>query len=528
MIRPMAHAATRTALILFPHQIFEEALCRRPTDRVYLIEHPLHFTQFRFHKQKLVLHRATMASFAQRLTERGIAVRRLTIEDLSPSPPHSVGASPNPRQSSRKALRALARIVQSDGCTEALVYDLDDDWLESDLLQAWDGMPIRTLASPMFLTDIATLRSWFGDHPRPRMADFYRFQRRRLGVLMDDQARPVGGQWSYDAENRRPWPRGMAIPARPSFGSGDHVRDAVAWVERTFPDNYGAVSEFDYPTTHDEARALLRFFLTECLEGFGDYEDAMVSDERALFHSMLAPALNIGFLTPAEVIAETLGYAAEHPVRLNSLEGFIRQVIGWREFVRGLYHAQGRRQRTMNRFGFRMPVPEAFWRAGTGLLPADTVIRRVLKAGYCHHIERLMVLGSLMLLCEVSPDAVYEWFMTLFIDAYDWVMVPNVYGMSQYADDGIMATKPYISGSAYLRRMGDWQPGSWERVWDALYWRFVDRHRDVFLRNPRAAMAPRAFDRMAEGVRRAHHEVAEEFLRQLDGESTVPSEGEKI
>ena len=508
MSRPAATSVPRRALVLFAHQLFEEVFLRRWADHVYLVEHPLYFTQFPFHKQKLILHRASMTAFAQRLAASGVSVHHVRIEEHG-----SAGASPS--HSGGSAMEHIAHLVRSDECTEVLVFDLDDDWLERDVRSAFRGMPIRTLSSPMFLTDLPTLRSWFTGRKQPRMGDFYAFQRRRLGILLDDAGKPVGGKWSFDADNRKRLPTGLPIPARPTFGTSALVSDASRWVEATFPGNYGASQGFGYPITYEEARASLRFFLTECLRRFGDYEDAMAMNHATLFHSVLTPALNIGLLTPSEVVTETLAWASEHPVPLNSLEGFIRQVIGWREFVRGLYHAHGRRQRTMNCFGFTTPMPDAFWTGGTGLPPADTVIRRVLETGYCHHIERLMILGSLMLLCEISPDAVYEWFMALFIDAYDWVMVPNVYGMSQNADGGIMATKPYISGSAYLRRMGDWPSGPWERIWDGLYWRFVDRHRDVFLSNPRTSLVPRAFDRMSATVQRAHHEATEGFLSRL-------------
>ncbi len=495
--------APRRALVLFPHQLFERKPLRPPADRVYLVEHPLFFTQYPFHKQKLILHRASMTAFADRLSATGVMVRHVRVEEFRsagassrrlgfPPPLMDGGMGEGDNRDERNAssflgggvMERTARLLQMDGCTEVLVFDLDDDWLERDVRTAFRGMPVRTLDSPMFVTDLRTLGGWFAGRKVHRMGDFYAFQRRRPGILLDERGRPIGGKWSFDAENRKRLPKDVKPPDVPSFGACEHVAQAVRWVEETFPENYGASSGFSYPTAHEEARRALRSFLEDRLALFGDYEDAMAMDHATLFHSVLTPAMNIGLLTPSEVIAETLAHASEHRVPLNALEGFIRQVIGWREFVRGLYHAHGRRQRTMNCVGFTNLLPEAFWTGTTGLVPADTVIRRVLRTGYCHHIERLMVLGSLMLLCELSPDAVYEWFMTLFIDAYDWVMVPNVYGMSQYADGGIMATKLYISGSAYLRRMGDWPGGDWERIWDGLCWRFVDRHRDVFHANP--------------------------------------------
>ena len=308
------------------------------------------------------------------------------------------------------------------------------------------------------------------------MADFYKWQRRRLDILIEQDGTPTGGQWSFDAENRQPIPKSVTPP----------------------------VSTLPYPRTHVEAQEQLTWFLEKCLASFGPYEDAMRSTDGRLFHSVLTPALNIGLITPQEVVTQTLQFAEANSVPLASLEGFLRQVIGWREFVHGTYEALGRQQRTTNFFHFTNALPEAVWNAETGLLPADTVIKRVNETGYCHHIERLMVLGNLLLLLEVKPNAVYEWFMAQFIDAYDWVMVPNVYGMSQYADGGLMTTKPYLCGSAYLRKMSDWPKGDWTHEWDALYWRFIHRHRKLFLANHRSSMMVRLFDKLKPEVKESH------------------------
>ncbi|RZK63252.1 MAG: cryptochrome/photolyase family protein, partial [Pedobacter sp.] len=225
--------------------------------------------------------------------------------------------------------------------------------------------------------------------------------------------------------------------------------------------------------------------------------------------------LNIGLLAPKDVVSKAIDYAAENDVPINSLEGFVRQVMGWREFIHLVYEREGSRQRTRNFWKFKRKIPKSFWTGDTGILPVDTVIKRVLKYGYCHHIERLMVLGNFMLLCEFDPDEVYQWFMELFVDSYDWVMVPNTYGMTQYADGGLMTTKPYISGSNYLLKMGDWEKGDWQETWDALFWRFMHQHRDVLKRNPRLGMLIGTFDKMSAEKRHHHLNTAEDFLEKL-------------
>ena len=228
---------------------------------------------------------------------------------------------------------------------------------------------------------------------------------------------------------------------------------------------------------------------------------------------MLSPLINIGLLDPAHVVERAVEHAAAHDVDLSSLEEFVRQVIGWREYMRATYVVHGRALRTRNLLGLTRELDASWWDGTTGLEPVDTVIARVLRHGYAHHIERLMVLGNAMLLLRTDPDEVYEWFMTFFVDAYDWVMVPNVYAMSQFSAGELVTTKPYVSGSNYLRTMSDFAPGPWRSAWDALYWQFVADHRDGFAANPRSSFAVRTYDRMDDARKRELSAVAQEWLR---------------
>ncbi len=249
---------------------------------------------------------------------------------------------------------------------------------------------------------------------------------------------------------------------------------------------------------------------------FGVYEDAMVKEQGMLYHSALSPMLNTGLLTPAQVVDKALDAAIKYDIPLNSLEGFIRQIVGWREYIRIVYEREGSLQRTKNYWGFTRKIPVSFWSGNTGIHPVDIVIKKVLQNGYTHHIERLMVMGNFMLLCEFDPDDVYRWFMEMYIDAYDWVMVPNTYGMTQFADGGLMMTKPYISGSNYLMKMGNWEKGPWQAIWDGLFWRFMHVHRKFFIQNPRLGMLVKSFDKMSESKQNEHLQHAENFLEGLD------------
>ena len=257
-------------------------------------------------------------------------------------------------------------------------------------------------------------------------------------------------------------------------------------------------------------------FIETRFDKFGIYEDAIVANEQALHHSVLSSSLNIGLLTPKQVVDKVILKANAYKIPVNSLEGFIRQIIGWREFIRVVYEREGRKQRTKNYWNFTRKIPASFWKGTTGIEPVDTVIKKVLQSAYTHHIERLMVLGNFMLLCEFDPDEVYKWFMEFFIDAYDWVMVSNVYGMSQFADGGIMSTKPYISSSNYLIKMSDFKKGEWQQTWDALFWRFMHVHRDFFESNPRIGMLLKTFDKMDKEKRINYLNTAQDFLSMLD------------
>ncbi|MEM9081241.1 MAG: FAD-binding domain-containing protein, partial [Verrucomicrobiota bacterium] len=272
---------------------------------------------------------------------------------------------------------------------------------------------------------------------------------------------------------------------------------------------------FTYPTTHPEAQSWLKTFLSERFELFGPYEDAISSQHSVMHHSLLTPMLNIGLLTPQQIISETLKFASKNNTPLNSLEGFIRQIIGWREFMAAMYDRHHVEMRTKNFWNFTRRMPEAFYNATTGIPPVDDSIQHARNTGYAHHIERLMILGNFMLLCRIHPDDVYRWFMELFIDAYDWVMVPNVYGMSQFADGGIFTTKPYLSGSNYILKMSDYKKGEWCPIWDGLYWTFIEDHLDVFSKNHRLAMMARTCQRMTPEKRALHRENAEQFLQSL-------------
>jgi deoxyribodipyrimidine photolyase-related protein len=489
-----------TVGLVFPHQLFEQNPLFGKCDTVYLIEEFLFFRQYRFHQQKIAFHRASMKFYADFLSQKDIKVHYIEGH-------HEHGD-----------IRKLLPFLKTKGVQEIIYVDTTDNWLEKRINTIGEAqkISITKLVTPYFLNSPKDIEQYFSHRKRYFQTDFYKNQRQKRNILLDAAGNPRGGKWTFDDENRLKYPKDKIPPETKSIAPNHYYQEAKTYTEKYFANHYGKVNpNFLFPTTFDESKAWLKVFLEQRFAEFGAYEDAIVAKEIVLHHSVLTPMLNAGLLTPQYIIDETLNYASEHHIPINSTEGFIRQIIGWREFIRAVYQMKGTEERTKNHWGFDRKIPESFWSGTTGIEPLDEVIKKVLDTGYCHHIERLMVVGNFMLLCEFDPDEVYRWFMELFIDAYDWVMVPNVYGMSQFADGGLMSTKPYISGSNYLMKMSDFKKGPWQETWDALFWRFMHVHRDFFLQNPRLGMLVRSFDKMPIDKQNALLARADHFINTL-------------
>ena len=340
---------------------------------------------------------------------------------------------------------------------------------------------------------------------------FYKKIRVDLGIMMDGHGKPRGGAWSFDADNRKKLARNTTLPKDIVFENDFDVSKMKKWLDTIQAEKYGEIACW-LPCTHRDAKKFLQVFLEDRFADFGVYEDALSTKSVRLFHSTLSAVINIGLLDPRQVIDMAIVYADTHAIPINSLEGFVRQIIGWREFMRAAYECDGAIMRTKNFWKYSHSLPIGFWTGDTGITPVDSAIKKALHYGYNHHIERLMVIGNFMLLSKVNPDYVYQWFMAMYVDAYDWVMVPNVYGMSQFADGGIFATKPYISGSNYIKKMSDYTGGDWEEKWTALYWNFIASHRDFFTSNHRLSMMPRLFDKMEKKKKENYLKIAKEYL----------------
>ncbi len=481
--------------LVFPNQLFEAHFKADSGTLFLVIEDDLFFRQYPFHNQKLVLHRASMQAFRDELTNRGFSV-------------HYLETSAN-----TTSMDGLSALLSAYPQAELSFYELTDDWLTQrlrTLLLRLDRKAQR-LDSPGFLTNLQQIEEYFRSGAK-RMQNFYEWQRKRLGVLLESDGSPVGGRWSFDADNRKRLPKNICLPPAYPMSDSPYVSAAQTWVREHFPANPGALEPFDYPINHAGAIQWLNAFVAQRLALFGPYEDAISSQEPQVFHSILSPLLNIGLLTPHQVLDAVLNHATTSSIPIESLEGFIRQLIGWREYMRATYLRFGRSMRRSNYLEFSAKLNKSWWDASVGLEPIDTVIASVLKTGYAHHIERLMILGNMMLLLRIHPDEVYEWFMSLFIDAYDWVMVPNVYAMSQFAAGELITTKPYISGSNYILKMSDYKKGAWSEIWDALYWTFIHDHRQIIEKNYRSRMMVTLYDKFEPEKKLRLDELAQDWI----------------
>lgn len=452
----------KEVVLVLPHQLFENHPLIDGQQLVILWEHPRFFTDFDFHKNKLVLHRASMRFYYDELQKKGITVHYLSFD------------------------QSFFSFIQEKKIDKVKTVELFDTVLEKKLGKEAKkySVSIEVYQSPAFLCDQERIEDLLGDQKHFRMSGFYTAQRKDFNILVAD-GKPVGGKWSFDTQNRKKMPGSLVIPEIWTPRSNTYVDQAKKYVEDNFAKNPGITDNFVYPVTFSQAKSWYEDFLHKRLKHFGDYQDAFEKKEVFTFHSLISPLLNTGLLTPDFVIKQAVLFARTHSVGLNNLEGFIRQIAGWREFVRGVYQLKGQEQRSANFFNFTNRIPRSFYTGTTGIEPFDDSIKKTLNYAYVHHIERLMVLGNFMFLCEIEPNQVYTWFMELFIDAYDWVMVPNVYGMSQYADGGLMTTKPYFSSSNYIKNMSSYKTGPWAEIWDSLFWRFIYKHQRLIDNTPR-------------------------------------------
>ena len=462
-----------------------------------------------YHKQKLALVYAGMRHFAERLRARGVRVRYVRLDDPD-----------NTQDLESELARALAAdAFDRVALTECGRWDLQQTLLT---LHERLGLPVEVREDDRFICSHREFSAWATGKGSLRMEFFYREMRRKTGLLMDGK-QPTGGRWNFDAENRKRLPKGAVLP--PRFApEPDAVTDgALADVARWFPDNFGALAPFEYATSHAQAERVLDHFITRCLANFGDFQDFMLTGQPWMWHAHISAAMNLGLIDPLDACrrAEAEYRAGRAP--LNAVEGFIRQVIGWREYVRGIYWLKMPEYKLRNALSADRALPWFYWTAETDMACMKDVVEVTRDHAYAHHIQRLMVAGNLAMLLGVAPPEINEWYMVVYADAYEWVELPNTHGMATFADGGIMGSKPYAASGAYIDRMSDYCRGCRydvrERLgedacpFNALYWDFLIRNRGVLGANPRMGVMYGTIDKMGPDLRAQITEKAQSTKR---------------
>lgn len=461
------------------------------------------------HPHKIVLVFSAMRHFAAALEQRGwrVIYTRLDAPDNSGS-----------------LAGELRRWHAALGEPELHLTECGE-WRVEEALRA-TGLPLNWHADSRFLCSREAFARWAGERKQLRMELFYREMRKRSGLLLEPDGQPLGGSWNFDADNRKALPKGVRGPFPARFGQDAITREVVALVGERFAHHYGRLEGFDYPVTHAEAQALWQHFLAFALPAFGDYQDAMAEGEPYLFHARISAALNIGLLDLRQLCADVENAHRQGQVPLNAAEGFIRQLIGWREYVRGIYWLRMPDYATLNVFGNSRPLPAFYWTGRTEMRCMAQAIGQTLELGYAHHIQRLMVTGNFALLAGIAPAAICEWYLAVYLDAFEWVELPNTLGMVMHADGGYLGSKPYCASGRYIQRMSDHCAACRYRVdrateedacpLNALYWHFLMRHSERLGRNPRLAMPYRNLQRMDQARVDALWERGERLLARLD------------
>ena len=470
-------------------------------------------TYVRHHPKKIALVLAAMRKFAERLRDAGWTVDYTTLDD-----PDNAGS----------IVGELLRRAEERGASEVIATE-PGEWRLIDKLR-YAPLKVQICDDDRFIASHAMFEGWAEGRKALRMEYFYREMRRKTGLLMDGDD-PAGGQWNFDHDNRKPAPGDIETEGPLKFEPDDTTRAVLDLVASEFGDHFGDLEPFGFATDRAGARQALAHFVEHALPCFGDYQDAMLDGEPYLYHAVLSPYINIGLLSPREVCQAVQDAYDAGDVPINAAEGFIRQIIGWREYVRGIYFLEGRDYTDRNLLAHSRDLPGLYWGAETKMRCLRQAVAQTRTHAYAHHIQRLMVTGNFALLAGVDPAQVHDWYLAVYADAFEWVEAPNTVGMSQFADGGVIASKPYVSSGAYINRMSDHckqcsykvtkKTGEGACPFNLLYWDFLTRHRERFENNPRMGNMYRTWDRMDEDRRKAVLSDAKRFLKRLDAGEVV-------
>ncbi len=480
-------------------------------DRILMAELHDEATYVRHHKKKIAFLFSAMRHFAEEL--RGLG---WTVEYVKLDAPDNQGSFS----------RQLAYAVTKHNPERVIVTEAGE-WRIMQMLRSWQAefpVPLDILPDGRFLCQPDAFANWAAGRKQLRMEYFYRDMRRQTGLLMDS-SQPEGGQWNFDAENRKPAGLDLFMP-RPNRSPTDAITDEVlALVGERFEGHFGNLEPFWFAVTRSDAEAAFAKFVEQSLPHFGDYQDAMLTGEPFLYHAVISQYLNCGLLDPLHICQQVEAAYRAGSVPLNAAEGFIRQIIGWREYVRGIYWLKMPGYDRSNFFGHTRPLPDFYWTGETSMACVRAAVTQTREHAYAHHIQRLMVTGNFAMLAGVDPYQLHEWYLSVYTDAYEWVELPNTVGMSQFADGGLLASKPYAASGAYINRMSNYcgscqydvkqRTGPDACPFNALYWNFIARHRDKIAGNPRMAQMVRTYDKFAADEQQRIADSANVFLQTL-------------
>jgi deoxyribodipyrimidine photolyase-related protein len=516
-----------SAFLLFPVHLFKNIALLKKYKNIYIIEEPRYFTDFKFHKLKLAYHRASMKYYYDYLKKHKCNITYIEYKSVNSN-----------------FYKLLTKKYKSISA-----YDPNDFSLESILLSAKvEVVPTQNFSISREMM-IQNLNIYYNSKSKKfNFMNFYKMMRTKLNILVTKSGNPEGGKWSFDEDNRKSYPvkNGPKIPDLPKVDSKNkYIKEAILYIEKHFPNHYGSLDYFIYPITHEESRKWCENFCKDRFKNFGTYQDAIITSDKKdvilnskqedkiknsefMFHSVLSPMMNIGLITDSEVLDIVLKYQKQVP--LSAFEGFIRQVIGWRNYICMIYTTKyGNPEMSIpnyykyiNKMNFmkhknKLPYKH-FWGGTTNILPVDDAIQTIIKYGYVHHIQRLMVLGNVMLLMKIQPNDVFKIFMEWTVDAYEWVMTGNVYGMTQHADGGIIMTRPYFSSSNYIKSMSNYKCGSdreenWCKIWDSLYGSFIEKHSAYLKRNYSTARMVTFYLRKSEKEKSENRKIVNKYMK---------------
>ena len=487
----------KSLFLILGNQLFPQKYLKPFKDSTFLMMEDYGLCTFqRHHKFKLILFLSSMRSYADELKKNKFKINYYNLNKDFNIPYE----------------KKLEKFINKNQINELISFEIEDKFFEKKIILLTKKLKInwKIITSPMFLNTREDFKNYLSKTKKPLMANFYKIAREKTDILMD-KGKPKGGKWSFDNDNRKKLPSSIKIPNMLKVNETIHTKKLKKEIKNLFPKHPGDVNDFWLPTNYSDAIKWLDHFIQKKFNLFGDYEDALDVNNNFLFHSALSPMINLGLITP-ELIIERIK-KVENRIKINSYEGYIRQIIGWREFIRGIYQNYDKILEENNFFKHKNSLTQKWYDGTTGLDPLDHSIQNAKKFGYTHHIERLMVLCNIMNLCEIKPIEVYNWFMEMFVDSSDWVMSPNVYGMGLFSDGGIFSTKPYICGSSYFMKMMNFKKGNWNDIMDGLYWRFINKNRNFFQSNPRLNMMVSIYDKM--NTERKNHilKKANQFIR---------------